>query len=484
MAAVTSSTSDMNLKFKNILGALKLQLKGNATIASISITGNNNEVLCGAAEVTAANGADPSINLTGTTKTVTLDCGAEGVTLDPSNATAFIIALPPMTMEGGFTVVVTDKESHQMEIVTNKSQTIARSRILKMPAMTVMDLSASGTANCYIVSAAGTYKFNATVKGNSAESVGTPASAEVLWESFGTSTAPNVGGLVNTVSYSSDYVTFTATSAKGNAVIAVKDGSGNILWSWHIWCTDQPQEQAYNNGAGTMMDRNLGATSADPGKVEALGLMYQWGRKDPFLSGKSISSGDRAASTLSSSWPSAEDASAHLSNGNTLSYSISHPTTFIRNISSPNDWYCTNSSNRNDNLWSSTKSMYDPCPKGWRVPDGGSSGVWSKAFDTSASWTTATNWNSTNNGMNFGSTNKSTDKKLGTGTIWYPASGYLYTAGSPTNVGNTGLYWSSSTSDGKACDFYFYANGSVNPSSTSSYRANGMGVRCFKEPNM
>lgn len=32
MAAVTSSTEDMNLKFKNVLGGLKLQLKGTATM--------------------------------------------------------------------------------------------------------------------------------------------------------------------------------------------------------------------------------------------------------------------------------------------------------------------------------------------------------------------------------------------------------------------------------------------------------------------
>ena len=108
MAAVTNSTADMNLKFKNVLGGLKLQLKGTATIVSISITGNNNEILCGDVEMTVSSGGVPSISLTdASAKTVTLDCGA-GVTLDSETATPFIIALPPMTMTGGFTVVVTD----------------------------------------------------------------------------------------------------------------------------------------------------------------------------------------------------------------------------------------------------------------------------------------------------------------------------------------------------------------------------------------
>ena len=133
MAAVTGSTGDMKLKFKNVLGGLKLQLKGTACIASISITGNNNEILCGAAEVTVANGSNPSINLTdASAKTVTLDCGA-GVALDSKTATPFIIALPPITMTGGFTVIVTDTEGKQMEIKTTKSQTITRSSLLKMP---------------------------------------------------------------------------------------------------------------------------------------------------------------------------------------------------------------------------------------------------------------------------------------------------------------------------------------------------------------
>ena len=135
MATVTSSTEDMNLKFKNVLGGLKLQLKGTATITSITVTGNNNEILCGDAKVTTTYGGVPSVVLSdASAKTVTLGCGA-GVTLNSETATPFIIALPPMTMTGGFTVVVTDKEGKQMQIKTTKLQTITRSNLLKMPAV-------------------------------------------------------------------------------------------------------------------------------------------------------------------------------------------------------------------------------------------------------------------------------------------------------------------------------------------------------------
>lgn len=134
MAAVTSSTEDMNLRFKNVLGGLKLQLKGSAIIYSISITGNNNEILCGDTEVTVANGSIPSVNLTdASAQTVTLECPPGGVALNEETATSFIIALPPITMTGGFTVVVSGSFGGSMEIQTTKPQTIIRSGLLKMP---------------------------------------------------------------------------------------------------------------------------------------------------------------------------------------------------------------------------------------------------------------------------------------------------------------------------------------------------------------
>ncbi len=133
MAAVTSSTSDMNLKFRNVLGGLKLQLKGTAKVASISVRGNANEVLCGAVTVAVSTSALPAVTMANVeSQKVTLDCGA-GVQLNSETATSFIIALPPVTMASGFTVTVTDTDGKQMEITTSKSQTITRSTLLKMP---------------------------------------------------------------------------------------------------------------------------------------------------------------------------------------------------------------------------------------------------------------------------------------------------------------------------------------------------------------
>lgn len=367
--------------------------------------------------------------------------------------------------------------------VTN---TVCRKSLKLMPVVTlggsvdgdiesgVADLSANGTANSYIVSKSGTYKFS-TVKGNSSESVGAVSSAEVLWETFGTDVTPKVGDLVKNISYKNGEVTFQTadTFTRGNAVIAAKDADGNILWSWHIWLTDQPQGQVYYNNAGTMMDRNLGATSATPGDVGALGLLYQWGRKDPFLGSSSISSDIEAKST--GTWPSAVSSN---STKGTIEYATAYPTTFIKCNSSNDDWYYTGSSTTDNTRWTTstaTKSIYDPCPSGWRVPDGGGDGVWSKALGSSSTFTDALLYDSTNEGMNFSG-------KFGSyQTIWYPASGYRNGYDSSLGVvGSYEFYWSASPISSLAFNLFFDCNGYVHPSG-SNYRAYGQSVRCLQE---
>ena len=334
------------------------------------------------------------------------------------------------------------------------------------------NLSSSASANCYIISNTGLYKFK-TVKGNSTESVGNVASASILWETFGTSTSPELSDLISAFCYKDGYIAFQTadTYKEGNAVIAAKDASGNILWSWHIWLTDEPLGQVYYNNAGTMMDRNLGATSAIPGDVGALGLLYQWGRKDPFLSGASIRSSTVAESTIT--WPSTVGSNS--SNG-TIEYATAHPTTFITPNSSNYDWYYTGSYSTDNTRWTTsdkTKSIYDPCPVGWRVPDGGSNGVWSKAKGSSSSFYHT--YNSTKGGMNFSGQFGSAS------TIWYPASGCRFNSdGSLDNVGSYGDYWSASPVNDYACGLGLSNGGYVYPSDSRN-RAYGRSVRCLQE---
>ena len=245
----------------------------------------------------------------------------------------------------------------------------------------ISSLDEKGTANCYIVSEAGYYQFKA-VKGNSEETVGTISTAEVLWESFCTDVAPQKGDLISEVYAGKDKVFFKTGDPfkSGNAVIAVKDASGNILWSWHIWMPEElPIDQLYKNGAGIMMDRNLGATKNIKRDSRSYGLLYQWGRKDPFLAPSTlyyVSPPIKAASTIT--WPAPMGCNE---NTGTIEYTIANPTTFIKSTEANNyDWLYNTGSAIFTKRWSRVKSIYDPCPPGYRVASGGSDGVWAKAL--------------------------------------------------------------------------------------------------------
>lgn len=230
-----------------------------------------------------------------------------------------------------------------------------------------------GPANCFVISAPGSYAFK-PVKGNSTEAVGPIASTEVLWESYGTDMTPSKGAIVAESAYNTinNVIRFKTPAAlkNGNAVIAAKDASGNILWSWHVWVCDgwDPEKtaQTYYNNAGVVMDRNLGATSATPGEVTSLGLLYQWGRKDPFLASSDIYDDVVAASTLS--WPEPVYSTAETG---TIEYAIAHPTTYIPSVEENYDWYYTGEYKTDNTRWQpDKKTIYDPCPEGWRVPPG------------------------------------------------------------------------------------------------------------------
>lgn len=247
-----------------------------------------------------------------------------------------------------------------------KAYAVVDSKVIYSPAKSfftadltgVIDLSINGTANSYIVSYAGNYKFRADVKGNSTESISNPTDVVVIWETLNTSDAVTQGSVISSVSLKDGYVNFSTPEdfTPGNALIAVKS-AGKILWSWHIWAVDgdiESSAQLYDTGV-LMMDRNLGALTATPGDVRSFGLLYQWGRKDPF-----VGYGDVANKTAAATYPvdaiQFKDKNANYDN---LNYTIAHPDSFIKNSS----W------NSGDLYWNTSKTMYDPCPVGWRVPD-------------------------------------------------------------------------------------------------------------------
>ena len=186
-----------------------------------------------------------------------------------------------------------------------------------------VDLSASGTANCYLITAPGYYKFKADVKGNgvvpsqlesvAGETVIAPKSALVLWyNTLQTSNnwVDDSPVYVSSVSLDSDgYIRFYTPSVfvPGNVVIAAFAEEGvtyenitvdenkcinnaTLLWSWNIWAAEgyDPEATAIIADGNVFMDRNLGApisgvgTTGNYEPAGAVGNYYQWGRKDPF----------------------------------------------------------------------------------------------------------------------------------------------------------------------------------------------------------
>lgn len=137
MAMVAVSESN-NITFKNVLGGIKLQLKGTQTVKSIKIEGKNNEKLSGPAVVTAyTDGKKPTITMASDAfDSVTLNCNS-GVQLNEEVSTNFIIVLPPILFSQGFSVTITDASSRTYTISTDKVNTVSRSSLLVMPEITL-----------------------------------------------------------------------------------------------------------------------------------------------------------------------------------------------------------------------------------------------------------------------------------------------------------------------------------------------------------
>ena len=123
--------------------------------------------------------------------------------------------------------------------------------------------------------------------------------------------------------------------------------------------------------------------------------------------------------------------------------------------------------------WESTKTVHDPCPAGWRVPEGGGDGVWAKALGSSAS--VSVSFDSSKMGINFTGIYGEAE------CIWYPASGRRgHTVGGLNNVGVGGHYWSASPFDYSAYCLFIKMYEGVGPSDVS-LRAYGHSVRCLQE---
>lgn len=427
----------------------------------------------------AYDATSAEINIFGT-KAWTASCDNPAFSLSATSGTGnavLTLSFPKNDSDESITATVTIKIG-DLIFTVSITQTAA-------PGKEYVDLSKDGTSNCYIVSKAGNYKFNACVRGTGIvpESAASliqaainPDHVDVLWCTYNTMTAPeSVSAMIPKISLQDGYVKFSSADelVAGNAVIAAYDASNTIIWSWHIWFTDEPAVKEI--GGAYWMDRNLGAVCANvKGDVKSCGLYYQWGRKDPMRPAGNWD-GDFAKTTPELGESEQElPVSAEIG---TIATSIANPRQFINTYpggAGPKDWIFD--TGHTDRWMDAKKTMFDPCPAGYKVPSDAQFVEFSKA----AGFPEGSQKYSTN--ADAKAAYKPDDHVLET-SIWsLPLCGMIsYNDGScVTEPGTTGRYVSSTVADSPAT-LYLNINGSAFNFANKATRGHASAVRCVKE---
>ena len=468
--AMVAVSEDNNITFKNVLGGMKLQLKGSQKVTSIQLVGKNSEKLSGAATVTAyTDETKPAITMSsGASTSVTLDCGS-GVQLNESAATEFIIALPPVLFSNGFTVTVTDSESQTYTVETDKANTVLRSSLLVMPAVT---LTASGGGDSEEDDDA-TYieyvflsKSSLTMMPNTSYAlVADIDPVEVTYPTLTWSSSDNSVAEVDqngkVTAKSDGNVTITALAVGGESAscsVTVKTPKEFATEEY----IDYVDELGVNHGKGIAVAGviwapvNCGYEPATSDyKGYPYGKLYQWGRKY----GQGYDSTD-------ASYPSGEN----MMEGPVMPSWGSSETYKDAFFYGSGDW-C----NRQiDDLWvdgEGKKTKKDPCPTGWRVPTYDELSALRKNYSLSAK--------DNQSGFYFVGEYTYIDDLP---QVFFPAAGTRgYGGGSASGrgyYGDYGYYWSS-----RPRGYYAYglSFGDGYAGMDYNYRADGYSVRCVQE---
>ena len=241
---------------------------------------------------------------------------------------------------------------------------------------------------------------------------------------------------------------------KGNVVVGVKKkGAGNdaYLWSWHLWITEEPKL------IGGFMDRNLGATSANPTDGDkTYGLYYQFGRKDPFT-------GDINRYNMNGT---SIGKTAVTSGKVTFAKAIQTPAVFYTyGTSSVYDWASPNNYTTkkwNDITGSDGKSLFDPSPEGWRLSS-------QEEFETLSQ--SRLSWDNLNKGWTYEGN-------------WFPINGRRDAQNGSMAIRYYYMSWSSfinSISYGRGFSIAMNGNGMSVDYYALWGRAYGFSVRCVQE---
>jgi lysophospholipase L1-like esterase len=475
VSGAKQADGEVHFDFSTFYGVVRLDVTTNerlSRVSSIAVHSKSGgtmafesgtlDITTGAIDIAATGATD---NITYTFK--------NPVTIS-DRATSIYIPVYPGHSGDTFEVSVTvDGETTVFGEVTAPTSGIAAGQLTALalnheqpnPYPDAIDLSTGGTANTYLVNAAATsYKLKATVRGNGTARTYTwtqdgapltggytdadltiaPVEGALVWYN----TPKTASGWVkaspvvfeSVLLRSDGYLYFTTpdTFVPGNALLAVYDEAGEILWSWNIWAVEgyDPAASARAVGAYTLMDRNLGAikgsdvmSNSDPREAAAaIGNYYQWGHKEPYPAAADYTAANIGTDSRPMEWglptytpidalkknasseswgsddmmftydyaanayPMASEFGTSYTVEDAVAASVKYPYRWMssgtnNNSEVPYLWMSRNENKPDDEktawrwLWGNVggatgqKSIYDPCPAGWMVPDAAAMGL-------------------------------------------------------------------------------------------------------------
>lgn len=323
------------ITFNHICSGLRFKVS-RSDVTSVSIRGNRGEKIAGNFRFSFTEANVPTAD-NATEESVTLN--APGGYFETGKY--YYIVTLPATFQSGITLTA-EADGQVGELRFNSSVTFSRGAFKnitgnlneRMSWSTPAGQAYYGPENSFCLRPGESVAIDVSPRkiygtwqrsGLPATGAAVPASAAVLWGSA-------------TASLSGSTLTMGSSSA-GSSLVAIKNASGTILWSYLLWVTESaPAETTLPSGAKILP--SLGGN-----------LYFQWGRKDPLVPGCPVI--------------------ANPGSGNALAASLQNPGSFIDQGANGGDWYASGYSNMDGTLWggdNGSKTVWDPCPAGWRVP--------------------------------------------------------------------------------------------------------------------
>ena len=298
------------VSFKNLVGYVQVPLTGEGSLNSLTVKSeifNGFKPLSKAATLDLAV-ADAPVAMSTTNTARAYVKVAFSTPVDLATSPVVYVPVPANTYANMALVAETDKGA--TTIYANNSHTVALSEVKPVsatainvkahtPAAPTMLSGNSGDtkmdyANTYIVTpTAGEYAFKAILCDGCELKGG--VSAEIVWA--------EVAGMFYDFNYNpeTNTISFKSNGTEGNALVTLSknDFTGKtIVWSWLLWCTDQPEDIYIPSGdeAGhtyVVTDRVMGATWHPTTTFEDERATRGWSTTDmPYMMNGSVSSQD------------------------------------------------------------------------------------------------------------------------------------------------------------------------------------------------